>query len=113
MIAAVSLKPSAVAMTLADPRLTPRTSPLVSTVATAALSLVHVTLRRETIRSFASRSVASNFANPVITSVAGSGASVTDATGRAGPTVTVAVPRVVPLVTVIVTLPGLTAVIVS
>ena len=109
VIATVSLTPSLAAMTFADPRVAPRTMPLVSTVATVALSLDHVIGRPEMMRPLESRSVARSFAAPPTTTVAESGTIVTDATGR-GLTVTTVVPRAVPLVAVTVTLPGLTPV---
>src|SRR6266571_5961856 len=110
---AVSLTPSLVAITSADPWLTPLTSPLASTVATEELSVVQVTARPGWTLPFASLTVATICLCSCTTSFADSGVTVTDATGRGGVTVTEAVPRAAPLVAVMVTLAGLTPVTVA
>ena len=113
VIAAVSLTPSLVALTAAEPTPIPVTRPLASTVATAALSVVQAIGCPASTLSLASRTTADSCVLPCTTIVANAGLTVTDATGRAGVTVTEAVPLAVPLVAVMVALPGLTPVTVA
>ena len=113
MIAAVSLTPSLVALTAAEPRPIPVTSPLASTVATAALSVVQAIMRPASTLLLASRTTADSCVLPCTTRVAEDGLTVTDATGRGGVTVTDVLPLAAPLLTVMVTLPGLTPVTVA
>ena len=58
VIVEVPLFPSLVAVIVADPGVTPETSPLLLTVATAVLELDHVTVRPERGAPFASLGVA-------------------------------------------------------
>ena len=112
-MAAVSLTPSLVALTDAEPPPTPVTSPLASTVATAGWSLAQVIARRSMIWPCASRSVADSDTVIRTSNAAAPGVTVTDATGRGGVTVMEAVPLAASLVAVIVVLPGLTPVTVA
>ena len=113
VMAAVSLTPSLVAVTAAEPTPIAVTRPLASTVATGALSVVQAIGRPASTLPFASRTTADNCIFPCNTSIADAGLTVTDATGRGGVTVTDAVALAVPLVAVIVTLPELTPVTVA
>src|SRR2546422_5665638 len=89
--AAVPFLPSLVAVIVAAPAATPVTSPLPFTVATAVLSLAHVTVRPASGVPLASSGVAvSCTVNPACTEGAG-GLTITDATGTKI-TVTAAVP---------------------
>src|SRR5436309_573319 len=103
----VPLFPSLVAVIVAVPGVTPDTSPLLLTVATAVLELDHVTVRPESGAPFAS------FGVPVSCTVwppcteAVAGVTSTDATGT-GVTVIVEVPLFPSLVAVIVADPGVT-----
>src|SRR5881394_795737 len=113
LIAAVSLTPSLVAVTAAEPKPIAVTRPLASTVATAALSLIQAIARPASTLPFASRTTADSCLLPCTTSVTDAGVTVTDATGRPGVTVTDAVPLAVPLVALMVIPPGLTPVTVA
>src|SRR5205807_275072 len=98
--AAVPLLPSLVAVIVAEPAATAVTSPLPFTVATAVLSLDHVTVRPESGAPFASSGVAvSCTVNPACTEGDG-GLTITAATGTKI-TVTEAVPLCPSLVAVI------------
>src|ERR1700694_134566 len=109
VIAEVPFLPSLVAVMFAEPAATPVTSPLLFTVAAAALSLDHVTVRPESGAPFASSGVAvSCTVNPACTDVEG-GLTITDATGTKI-TVTEAVPLCPSLVAVIVAEPAATPV---
>src|SRR5712691_5283823 len=103
--AAVPLWPSLVAVMVADPTATPLTTPLLETVATAALSLAHVTVRPVSVLPFASFSVAvSTTVRPTAT-LAVAGLTVTVATGTC--TTVIAAPPLCPsLVAVIVAEPA-------
>src|SRR5712675_2501443 len=84
VIIAVSLLPSLVAITDVDPLPMPRMTPVVSTVATAALPLDQEIGRASRV-PFASRAVADNRTAPVTATVADSGVSVMDATAEGEP----------------------------
>ena len=96
------LLPSLVAVITAGPALTPLTSPVPSTVATTALSLVQSTVRPLNTLPFASRRVAVSCTVCPTATLAVAGVTVTDATGAFDTTVTVAVPLCPSLVAVIV-----------
>src|SRR5213083_1572021 len=103
----VPLFPSLVAVIVAEPGVTPETSPLLLTVATAVLELDHVTVRPESGAPFASFGVAvSGTVWPACTDAEG-GVTSTVATGT-GVTVIVEVPLFPSLVAVIVADPGVT-----
>src|SRR2546428_1436038 len=107
--AAVPFLPSLVAVIVAAPAATPVTSPLPFTVATAGLSLAHVTVRPASGVPFASSGVAVSWTvNPACTEGAG-GLTITDATGTKI-TVTAAVPLWPSLVAVMVAAPAATPV---
>src|SRR3989449_1690072 len=107
--AAVPFLPSLVAVIVAAPAATPVTSPLPFTVATAVLSLAHVTVRPASGVPLASSGVAvSCTVNPACTEGAG-GLTITDATGTKI-TVTAAVPLCPSLVAVMVAEPAATPV---
>src|SRR5436190_2243475 len=101
--------PSLVAVTVAVPGVTPVTTPVVDTVATAVLLELHVTTRPVSTAPLASFSVAVSapVCPTMIELVAGETATV--ATG-AGVTVTAEVPDFPSLVAVIVAVPGATPV---
>jgi len=108
VMADVPLFPSLVAVIVAEPAATPVTRPVVFTVATAVLLLLHVTTRPVKALPAASRGVAvSCTVCPVIT-LADAGATVTDATGAA--TLTADEPLWPSLVAVIVAEPPATPV---
>ena len=109
----MSLTPSLVAVTAAEPKPIAVTRPLASTVAAAALSVVQAIGRPASTLLFASRATADSCLLPCTTSVTDAGVTVTDAIDRGGVTVTDADPLAVPLVAVMVTLPGLTPVTVA
>src|SRR6266480_6741694 len=105
----VPVLPSDVAVMVAEPAVTPLTSPLPFTVATAVLLLDQVTTRPDNGLPFASLGVAvSCTVNPTAT-LAGDGVTVTEATG-ASVTVTSDVPLCPSLVAVIVAVPAPTPV---
>jgi hypothetical protein len=106
-MAAVSLTPSLVALTRAEPAPTPVTIPLGSTVAAAVLSLAQVIGRASMSVPWASRSVTYSATLPCNTNAAVAGVTATDAIGRGGPTLTDTTPLAGPLVAVIVALPRL------
>src|SRR5437879_12837645 len=98
--AEVPLCPSLVAVIVADPAATPLTSPLPLTVATAVLSLAHVTVRPASGVPLASFGVAVSWTVFPALTLAGAGLTVTDATGTCTAVMDV-VPRrpyVVPLI---------------
>src|SRR5437773_486736 len=104
---AVPLFPSLVAVIVAEPGVTPETSPLLFTAATAVLELDHVTVRPESGAPFASFGVAvSGTVWPACTDAEG-GVTSTVATGTFV-TVTDEVPLFPSLVAVIVADPGVT-----
>src|SRR5213080_1545278 len=82
--AAVPLRPSLVAVIVAEPAAAPLTRPLLLTVATAVLLLDHVTLRPDSRFPFASLSVAVSCTAWPACTVADAGVTVTDATGAGG-----------------------------
>src|SRR5439155_7565569 len=100
------LLPSLVAVITAGPALTPLTSPVPSTAATTALSLVQSTVRPLNTLPFASRRVAVSCTVCPTATLAVAGVTVTDATGAT--TVTVAAPLLPSLVAVITAGPALT-----
>src|SRR5213083_1704990 len=103
----VPLFPSLVAVIVAEPGVTPETSPLLLTVATAVLELDHVTVRPESGAPFASFGVAvSGTVWPACPDAEG-GVTSTVATGTFV-TVTDEVPLLPSLVAVIVAEPGVT-----
>src|SRR5437879_2339908 len=103
----VPLFPSLVAVIVAEPGMTPETSPLLLTVATAVLELDHVTVRPESGFPPASLGVpVSCTVWPACTEAEG-GVTSTDATGT-GVTVIAEVPLLPSLVAVIVAVPGVT-----
>src|SRR5438132_1245170 len=103
----VPLLPSLVAVIVADPGVTPETTPLLLTVATAVLELDHVTVRPESGAPLASFGVAvSCTVCPACTDAEG-GVTSTVATGTFV-TVTDEVPLFPSLVAVIVAEPGVT-----
>src|SRR5439155_7616485 len=103
----VPLFPSLVAVIVADPGVTPETSPLLLTAATDVLELDHVTVRPERGAPLASFGVAvSCTVCPACTEAVG-GVTSTDATGT-GVTVIVEVPLLPSLAAVIVAVPGVT-----
>src|SRR5207249_8570066 len=105
--AEVPLFPSLVAVIVADPGVTPETRPLLLTVATAVLELVHVTVRPESGFPPASLGVpVSCTVWPACTDAEG-GVTSTDATGT-GVTVIAEVPLFPSLVAVIMAVPGVT-----
>jgi hypothetical protein len=81
VVADVPLFPSLVAVIVAEPAATPVTRPLVFTVATAALLLLHVTTRPVKALPPASRGVAVSCTVCPVVTLADAGATVTDATG--------------------------------
>src|SRR2546421_705109 len=89
--AALPLCPSLVAVMLAVPAALPVTSPLVLTVATAALPLAHATARPVSTLPAASLGVATSCTVLPSFTLAGAGVTVTDATGTCT-TVMAAVP---------------------
>src|SRR5437879_11308660 len=103
--AEVPLCPSLVAMIVADPAATPLTSPLPLTVATAVLSLAHVTVRPASGVPLASFGVAVSWTVCPAWTLAGAGLTATDATGTCT-TVMAAVPPCPSLVAVIVAEPA-------
>src|SRR5947208_14482040 len=107
LIDEVPLFPSLVAVIVADPGVTPETSPLLLTAATAVLELDHVTVRPESGAPLASFGVAMSCTVwPACTDAEG-GVTSTLATGTFV-TVTDEVPLVPSLVAVIVAVPGVT-----
>ena len=107
--APVPLRPSLVAVMVAEPAATPITSPLPFTVATAVLLLPQVTTRPESGFPLASLGVAVNCRVKPAGTLPEAGATVTDATGT-GVTVMAAVPLWPSLVAVIVAGPAATPV---
>src|SRR5437016_6423990 len=106
-MAEVPLLPSLVAVIVAEPGVTPETSPLLLTVATAVLELDHVTIRPESGFPPASLGVAvSCTVWPACTDAEG-GVTSTVATGTFV-TVIDEVPLLPSLVAVIVAVPGVT-----
>src|SRR5947199_4515561 len=92
---AVPLCPSLVAVTIAEPPVTPVTNPFPSTVATAVLLLDQVTTRPDSGLPFASFGVAVSCTVCPTCTVGAAGLTVTAATGVGHPaTVTVALPVV-------------------
>jgi hypothetical protein len=109
VIAELPLFPSLVAVMFAVPAATPLTSPVFDTVATAVLSLPHVTTRPFSTFPFASNRLAVSCCVVPVTIVAAAGLTVTVATG-ADVTVIAAVPFLVSLLAVMVADPEATAV---
>src|SRR5436309_4597056 len=109
VMAEVPLLPSLVAVIVAEPAVTPVTSPLPPTVATALLLLAQVTVRPLSGFPFASFGVAASCTVWPACTDAVAGLTVTDATGTVL-TVIVAVPPCPPLLTAIVAAPALTPV---
>ena len=107
MIDEVPLFPSLVAVIVAVPGVTPDTSPLLLTAATAVLELDHVTVRPESGFPPASLGVAVSCTVWPACTEAVAGVTSTDATGT-GVTVIVEVPLLPSLVAVIVADPGVT-----
>src|SRR5438552_2153678 len=107
LIDEVPLFPSLVAVIVAEPGVTPDTSPLLLTVATAVLELDHVTVRPESGFPPASLGVAVSCTVWPACTEAVAGVTSTDATGT-GVTVIVEVPLFPSLVAVIVAVPGVT-----
>jgi len=107
--AELPLLPSLVAVMVAVPADTAVTSPVLDTVATAALSELHVTSLPVNTLPFAAKVVAVACAVSTAVMVLGVRATVTDAT-EAGFTVTVALPLFPSLVAVITAVPGATPV---
>src|SRR5437660_6849480 len=105
----VPLLPSDVAVMVAEPAVTPRTSPLPFTVATAVLLLDQVTTRPDNGLPFASLGVAVSCTVAPCCTLAGDGLTVTEATGCAL-TVMLAVPLCPSLVAVMVAVPAATPV---
>src|SRR5438477_160148 len=103
----VPLFPSLVAVIVADPGVTPETSPALLTVATDVLLLDQVTVRPESAAPFASLGVAVSCTVWPAWTVAVGGVTSTDATGTLV-TVIDAVPLFPSLVAVIVAEPGVT-----
>src|SRR5207244_8160313 len=103
----VPLLPSLVAVIVAEPGVTPETSPLLLTVATAVLELDHVTVRPESGAPVASFGVAVSCTVWPGCTEAVAGVTSTDATGT-GVTVIAEVPLFPSLVAVIVAVPGVT-----
>jgi len=111
VIAAVPLCPSLVAVIVTGPpAVTPVTSPVDETVATAALLVVHVTVRPVSTFPAASCVVAVSCTVAPTATAAGVGVTVTDATGAGAVTVIAAVPLCPSLVAVIVAVPAVTPV---
>src|SRR5437016_7346533 len=106
-MAEVPLLPSMVAVIVAEPGVTPETSPLLLTVATAVLERDHVTVRPESGFPPASLGVAVSCTVWPACTEAVAGVTSTDATGT-GATVIVEVPLFPSLVAVIVADPGVT-----
>src|SRR5947208_3676684 len=106
-MAAVSLTPSLVAITAAEPLPTPVTNPVPSTVAAAGLSLVHVVARPGSTFPCASRAVAERCFVMRRSRLTESEETFTDATGGGATTVTGTASLAVPLVAVIVASPRL------
>jgi hypothetical protein len=104
------LIPPLVAVTVAEPAPTAVTTPLVLTVATAALSLTQAIERPARTLPLGSRTVATSCLVACDTSEVDVGLTVTDATDAACVTVREAVPLAVPLVAVMVATPGITPV---
>src|ERR1019366_2243956 len=100
------------ALMTAEPTATPVTSPVLLTVATAALLLCQVTVRPGTTLPSESRTVAVSCCVPCTTTTAGAGATVMEEIdgGSAATTETFATPTAVPLVAVRFTVPTLRAV---
>lgn len=100
------------ALMTADPTATPVTSPVLLTVAKAALLLCQMTVRFGTTLPAASRTVAVSCCVPCTTTNAGVGATVIEEIdgGSAATTASFAVPTAVPLVALMFTLPTLRAV---
>jgi hypothetical protein len=90
--AAVPLRPSLVAVIVADPGVALLTSPLPDTVATSVSLLVHLTVRPISALPAASLAIAISCTVSPTTSVDAAGMTVTDATGAGGFTVVGAVP---------------------
>src|SRR5947199_1191341 len=109
VIVAVPLCPSLVAVIVAAPAVTPVTSPLPLTVATAVLLLAQLTGRPDNGLPFASLGVAASCTVWPACTDAVAGLTATDATGTVL-TVIVAVPPCPSLVAVIVAVPALTPV---
>src|SRR5437660_3562280 len=105
----VPVLPSDVAVMVAEPAVTPLTSPLPFTVATAVLLLDQVTTRPDNGLPFASLGVAVSCTVSPTATLAGDGVTVTEATG-ASVTVTSDVPLCPSLVAVIVAVPAPTPV---
>src|SRR5437660_8092405 len=105
----VPLLPSDVAVMVAEPAVTPRTSPLPFTVATAVLLLDQVTTRPDNGLPFASLGVAVSCSVAPCCTLAGDGLTVTEATG-CPLTVMLAVPLCPSLVAVMVAVPAATPV---
>jgi hypothetical protein len=108
----VPLRPSLVAVIVAEPTDTPLTNPLEDTVATPALEVDHVMVRPVNTFPLASRNVACNCVVWPACTLADPGATVTVATGAGGAAVTVMaeVPLLPSLVAVIVADPAVTPV---
>src|SRR5437660_12460848 len=105
----VPLLPSDVAVMVAEPAVTPLTSPLPLTVATAVLLLAHVVSRPDDGMPLASFGVAVSCSVCPTCTLAGDGVTVTEATG-ASVTVTSDVPLCPSLVAVMVAVPAPTPV---
>jgi hypothetical protein len=107
---AVPLFPSLVAVIVAAPAVTPCTTPLDDTVATAVFELAHVTVRPARMLFAASRRVACKATVCPVETLALLGLTTTDATGAGAgaATVTVLLPVLPSLVAVIVTVPAAT-----
>src|SRR5437763_1191545 len=105
----VPVLPSDVAVMVAEPAVTPLTSPLQFTVATAVLLLDQVTTRPDNGSPFASLGVAVSCTVSPTATLAGDGVTVTEASG-ASVTVTSDVPLCPSLVAVIVAVPAPTPV---
>src|SRR5437899_286724 len=104
----VPLFPSLVAVIVAEPCVTPETSPELLTVATDVLLLDQETVRPESAAPFASCGVAASWTVSPVWTVAVAGVTPTEATGMFV-TVMDDVPLIPSLVAVIVAEPGVTA----
>src|SRR3954468_2727476 len=104
-----ALRPSIVAETDAVPAATPRTSPALVTVATAALDVLQATVAPLITCPCASRGVAAS-CTVALTSIDAAGGATATVTASGRSTVTVDVPALPSLVAVMVTLPVVTGV---
>src|SRR5437773_7795583 len=105
VMADVPLRPSLVAVIVAEPAATPDTSPPPLTVATAVLLLLQVTVRPVSALPLPSLGVAVSGIVPPVATLAVAGLTVTDATGTCT-TVMADVPLCPSLVAVIVAVPA-------